>query len=97
MSVTNNREIAQIHTFENNDTHSGKHKESPSLSLIIEEDKNNVNIQQLTESIISALRDGEDVRIFHLKSDFGLETVSKRINQQHLLPYIYMHRKELNT
>jgi len=72
----------------------GKHKESPALSYVLE-NQNILKIQELDESVISALGDSSDVRIFHLKSDSGLETIERRINQPHLIPYIYRYLGEL--
>ena len=72
----------------------GKHKESPALSHILESEES-TRVQELPESVISALHDSSDVKIFHLKSDAGLETVEKRIKQRHLIPYIYSYFGEL--
>jgi hypothetical protein len=87
--------IKQIKEYDNNDFHGGKHKESPSLSLVVEKNKEKMNIQEVKESTISALMDSPEAYIFHLKSDAGLETIEKRITQPHLLNYVGRYFRDL--
>ena len=69
-----------------------KHKESPALSRVINTGKYNVG--ELKEEIISyfgrhTVDDVPDnVRIIHMKSDAGLETIDKRMRQPHVFKYV---------
>ena len=63
---------------------SEKHKESPALSRLVKSEKYNVG--DVPEKLVSYFSyeyapPSEEVRIMHLKSDFGRETVRKRIEQ----------------
>ena len=69
-----------------------KHKESPALSRVINSGKYDVG--ELEEEVISYF--GRTpiggipnyVRIIHLKSDAGLETIDKRLGQPHIFSYV---------
>jgi len=69
-----------------------KHKESPALSRVLKQN-DSFSVGELSEDTVSYFSFSQrpvnsEVRIIHLKSDAGRETIEKRINQEYLAPYM---------
>lgn len=67
-------------------------KESPALSRTIDTTSENIKISELSEELVSyfsyeGYAPHDNVRIMHLKSDFGRETIEKRIDQPYVAQY----------
>lgn len=63
-----------------------KHCESPALSKTISE--TDFNIQEIEETLVSAVFPDESSRIYHLKSDYYALTIESRIQLPHAKPFV---------
>ena len=60
-----------------------KHKESPALSLTIQNFKEHFKIQDIEEDLVSCTKESDKAKIYHLKSDGFAITIDERLD----LPY----------